>query len=114
MMAYVPDQPKIYGKLTVREFLQLVAALYRMPKEAAQERAAQLMAMFGLAERADELLEGYSHGCGKVVLAAALIHQPRVILLMNLQLVWTRPVHAAKDVLQEMASGAAVFCLPTF
>jgi ABC-2 type transport system ATP-binding protein len=112
MLAYVPDQPKLYGKLTARELLQLVAALYRIPKKVSQERAEQLMAMFGLADRADELLEGYSHGMRqKVVLAAALIHQPRVMLLDE-PTVGLDPASARllKDVLQELArQGAAVF-----
>ncbi|MCR3921927.1 MAG: ABC transporter ATP-binding protein [Firmicutes bacterium] len=112
MLAYVPDQPKLYGKLTAREFLQLVAALYRMPKKASLERADQLMGMFGLGDRADELLEGYSHGMRqKVVLAAALIHQPRVMLLDE-PTVGLDPASARllKDVLLELArQGAAVF-----
>lgn len=112
MLAYVPDQPKLYGKLTAREFLQLVAALYRIPKKVSQERAEQLLSMFGLAERADELLEGYSHGMRqKVVLAAALIHQPRVMLLDE-PTVGLDPASARllKDILQELAKqGAAVF-----
>ena len=112
MMAYVPDQPKLYGKLTAREFLHLVAALYRMPKEVFQERAEQLLGMFGLTQRADELLEGYSHGMRqKVVLAAALIHQPRVILLDE-PTVGLDPASARllKDILQELArQGAAIF-----
>jgi ABC-2 type transport system ATP-binding protein len=112
MLAYVPDQPKLYGKLTAREFLQLVAALYRIPKKVSQERSEQLLSMFGLAERADELLEGYSHGMRqKVVLAAALIHQPRVMLLDE-PTVGLDPASARllKDILQELAKqGAAVF-----
>jgi len=112
LLAYVPDQPKLYGKLSAREFLALIAALYRMPKAVAVPRAEQLLKMFGLWERADDLLEGYSHGMRqKVVLAAALIHQPQVILLDE-PTVGLDPASARllKDVLQEMArQGAAVF-----
>lgn len=112
LMAYVPDQPKLYGKLTAREFLFLMADLYRMPRAASRDMAGQLLAMFGLEGRADELLEGYSHGMRqKVVLAAALIHRPRVILLDE-PTVGLDPASARllKDVLQEMARmGAAVF-----
>lgn len=112
LMAYVPDQPKLYGKLSAREFLQLIAALYRMPKDIIKERSEQLLGMFGLADRADELLEGYSHGMRqKVVLASALIHQPKVILLDE-PTVGLDPASARllKDVLQELArQGAAVF-----
>lgn len=112
LMAYVPDQPKLYGKLSAREFLHLIAALYRVPNDLIKERAEQLLAMFGLQNRADELLEGYSHGMRqKVVLAGALIHQPRVILLDE-PTVGLDPASARllKEVLQEMArQGAAVF-----
>ena len=112
LMALVPDQPRLYGKLTAREFLSLMASLYRIPREISKERADQLLALFELTGRADELLEGYSHGMRqKVVLAAALIHQPRV-LLMDEPTVGLDPRSARllKDVLQEMARlGAAIF-----
>lgn len=112
LMAYVPDQPKIYGKLTAREFLSLMSDLYRMPRESSAKRREQLLYLFGLENRADDLLESYSHGMRqKVVLAAALIHQPRVILLDE-PTVGLDP-HSArllKNVLQEMArQGVAVF-----
>ncbi len=84
LMAYVPDQPKLYGKLSAREFLYLISALYRVPKDVMNERAEQLLGMFGLKDRADELLEGYSHGMRqKVVLASALIYQPKVIFSIS-------------------------------
>ncbi len=112
LIAYVPDQPKLYDKLSALEFLELVAALYRVPKATIKERSTQLLAMFGLGERANELLESFSHGMRqKVVLAAALIHQPKVILLDE-PTVGLDPASARllKDVLQEMArQGAAIF-----
>lgn len=112
VMAYVPDQPKLYNKLSAREFLLLISSLYRVPKDTAQEKAEQLLSMFELQDRADELLESYSHGMRqKVVLAAALIHQPKVILLDE-PTVGLDPASARllKDILQELAKqGAAVF-----
>lgn len=112
LMAYVPDQPKLYNKLSAREFLQLIAALYRIPKDIAQERTDQLLGIFELTGRADELLEGYSHGMRqKVVLASALIHQPKVIFLDE-PTVGLDPASARllKDILQELAQqGTAVF-----
>ncbi|CDX01466.1 ABC-2 type transport system ATP-binding protein [Desulfitobacterium sp. LBE] len=112
LMAYVPDQPKLYGKLSAWEFLKLIGDLYQIPKDVSRKRAEMLMEMFGLLDRADELLEGYSHGMRqKVVLASALIHQPKVILLDE-PTVGLDPASARllKDVLQELAhQGAAVF-----
>lgn len=112
LMAYVPDQPKLYGKLSAWEFLQLMGNLYQIPKDVTRRRAEQLMEMFGLIDRADELLEGYSHGMRqKVVLASALIHQPKVILLDE-PTVGLDPASARllKDILQGLAEqGVAVF-----
>ncbi len=112
VMAYVPDQPKLYNKLSAKEFLILISSLYRVPKDIAQEKAEQLLDMFELQDRSDELLESYSHGMRqKVVLAAALIHQPKVILLDE-PTVGLDPASARllKDILQELAKqGAAVF-----
>lgn len=111
LMAYVPDQPKLYNKLSAREFLHLIGALYRVPEAVARERAVHLLNLFGLQDRADELLEGYSHGMRqKVVLASALLHQPRVILLDE-PTVGLDPASARllKDILQELArQGAAI------
>lgn len=112
LIAYVPDQPKIYGKLTAREFLYLISDLYRVPADLSRPRTGELLAMFGLDDRADELLEGYSHGMKqKVVLAAALIHQPRVILLDEPTVgLDPRSARLLKDVLMEIArQGAAIF-----
>lgn len=115
LLAYVPDQPKLYGKLTAREFLALMADLYRIPRDVSRQRAQQLLEMFGLETRADELLEGYSHGMRqKVVLAAALIHQPRV-LLMDEPTVGLDPASARllKDVLAELARQGATILVST-
>lgn len=83
-----------------------------MPKAIIAKRTEQLLDMFGLGDRVDELLESYSHGMRqKVVLAAALINQPKVILLDE-PTVGLDPASARllKDVLQEMArQGAAIF-----
>jgi len=112
LMAYVPDQPRVYNKLTAWEFLSLIANLYSVPWDVSKVRAEQLLQIFNLQDRADELLEGFSHGMKqKVVVAAALIHQPRVILLDE-PTVGLDPGSARllKDVLQELArQGAAVF-----
>ena len=115
LLAYVPDQPKLYGKLTAREFLALMADLYRMPRDVSRQRAQQLLEMFYLETRADELLEGYSHGMRqKVVLAAALIHQPRV-LLMDEPTVGLDPASARllKDVMAELARQGATILVST-
>jgi len=81
-LAYVPDEPALYGKLNAVEYLEYVAALWRVPAPAARERAQALLEQLSLADRAGDRLEGYSRGMKqKVALAAALIHAPRLLML---------------------------------
>ncbi len=81
-LAYVPDEPALYGKLTPIEFLDYVAALWSVPAATARQRAGELLERLSLSDRAGERLEGYSRGMKqKVALAAAMIHAPRLLML---------------------------------
>jgi ABC-2 type transport system ATP-binding protein len=79
---YVPDTPNLYGKLTGWEFLKFMSRLYRVPQDRAEHRARELLRLFQLADASTDLLEGYSHGMQqKIAIAAALIHDPKVLFL---------------------------------
>jgi ABC-2 type transport system ATP-binding protein len=79
---YVPDTPNLYGKLTGWEFLKFMARLYRVPQDRAEHRARELLRLLQLSDAAIDLLEGYSHGMQqKIAIAAALIHDPKVLFL---------------------------------
>jgi ABC-2 type transport system ATP-binding protein len=79
---YVPDTPNLYGKLTGWEFLKFMSRLYRVPQDSAEHRARELLRLFQLSDAATDLLEGYSHGMQqKIAIAAALIHDPKVLFL---------------------------------
>ncbi|WP_368503456.1 ABC transporter ATP-binding protein [Alkalihalophilus sp. As8PL] len=81
-IAYVPDQPKLYPKLTGQEFLQFTASIYQISEQEFEERSTQYVSMFQLDQRLDELIETYSHGMKqKLSLCAALLHQPDVLFL---------------------------------
>jgi ABC-2 type transport system ATP-binding protein len=81
-IAYVPDQPNLYPKLTGWEFLEFVASVYQVPAEEFRQRAEKLLNLFDLKHRADELTEGYSHGMKqKIALCGALLHKPDVLFL---------------------------------
>lgn len=112
LCGFVPDRPHIYEKLTGAEFLEFVAGLYSVPAQEARERGGQLLEMFDLADWASELVETYSHGMKqRVVMAAALIHAPRVLVLDE-PLVGMDPRGARllKTTLRQLArSGATVF-----
>ncbi|MFQ5430363.1 MAG: ABC transporter ATP-binding protein, partial [Phycisphaerae bacterium] len=81
-MAYVPDQPFVYGKLTAREFMGFVAQMYSIPPAVAEQRASDYMERLEVVTYADQLAEGYSHGMKqRLVLAAALLHEPEVLVV---------------------------------
>jgi ABC-2 type transport system ATP-binding protein len=81
-LAYVPDDPVLYGKLRPLEHLEFVAALWDLPVNAAQPRAEELLQTLGLWEKRGDYIESFSRGMKqKMALAAALIHEPSVMLL---------------------------------
>ncbi len=81
-IAFVPDQPVLFEKLTAREFLAFVADAYGVPPQVARTRAEELLEMFNLTGAAQELVGGYSHGMKqKCALAAALLHEPEALFL---------------------------------
>ncbi len=112
LLGYAPDQPLLPDKLTPREYLEYVAGLYQLPAADARRRGDQLLAMFGLDERGDDLIEGFSHGMKqKAALAGALIHQPRALFLDEPTVgLDPRSARLIKDLLRRLAEeGTAVF-----
>jgi ABC-2 type transport system ATP-binding protein len=74
------ESPGVYEKLSAKEFLEFSGALYDVPKDVLAERIDDLLKLFGLHDRRDYLLEGYSHGMKqKVLIAATLIHDPPIL-----------------------------------
>jgi len=82
LFGLVQESPVLYEKLSAREFVHFMARLYQVPDEDAARRAGQLFDIFEISDRADELIEEFSHGMKqKVALAGALVHEPRVLFL---------------------------------
>jgi len=111
-LAYVPDQPFLYEKLTGREFLYFVAEMYQIPRANRDKTLAELIRRLDAAEYLDQLTESYSHGMKqKVVLAAALLHKP-ALLVIDEPMVGLDPrsVREVKDLLKEHTrNGGTVF-----
>lgn len=81
-LAFLPDEPLLYGKLRVSEYLEFVAGLWFVPSEQAAERAQGLLRMLQLWNQRHDLVETLSRGMKqKLGLAGGLIHQPRVMIL---------------------------------
>lgn len=112
---YVPDTPNLYAKLTGRELLRFVGDLYDLDRSQSVRRIDELLRMFDLADSADETLDSYSHGMQqKASLAAALMHDPRVLLLDE-PTVGLDPKSARliKDILRQLADRGAAVLLST-
>jgi ABC-2 type transport system ATP-binding protein len=112
LIAYVPDQPFLYEKLTGREFLRFIADMYGMEREHSRQRMQEMIDTFGLASFVDDLTERYSHGMRqRTVFAAALLHEPR-ILITDEPTVGLDPqsIRLLKDLLRQQADrGVTVF-----
>ncbi len=111
-VGYIPDRPYLYDKLTAREFLAFVGGIYGLEPDRIRSRGDLLLDEHGLLERADELVEAYSHGMKqRLVLSASLLHDPR-LLIVDEPMVGLDP-HGArriKDRFREVAdSGRTVF-----
>ncbi len=82
VLGYIPDRPFIYEKLTGREYLDFIGALYEMDPRLATDRGERFLEFFDLAEVSDELIEAYSHGMKqKLVISGALLHDPKVLVV---------------------------------
>jgi ABC-2 type transport system ATP-binding protein len=82
LIAYVPDQPYLYEKLTGREFLKFVVEMYGLDPRRAASHIDELVDVFEMGDYIDDLCENYSHGMKqRVVFASALVHDPRVLIV---------------------------------
>jgi len=112
---YVPDTPNLYAKLTGRELLQFVSDLYNLDRTQAARRIDELLRMFDLSAAADDTFDSYSHGMQqKTSLAAALMHDPKVLILDE-PTVGLDPKSARliKDILRQLADRGSAVMLST-
>ena len=80
--AWLPDEPLLYDKLTPLEYLEFVAGLWSVPPPQAGKRAQELLERLGLWPHRAERCEGFSRGMRqKTMLAGALLHEPRLLIL---------------------------------
>jgi ABC-2 type transport system ATP-binding protein len=82
LIGYVPENPSLFKSLSGKELLTLVGRLHHLDGELLSKRIDELLAPLGLTSKADEHIQTYSKGMTqKLAIAAALIHNPRVLVL---------------------------------
>jgi ABC-2 type transport system ATP-binding protein len=81
-IGYMPEERGLYPKMRVRDHLVYLARLHGAPEPAARSAADRWMTELGVAARADDRVEALSLGNQqRVQLAAALVHEPDVLVL---------------------------------
>ncbi len=78
----LPEELNLYERLTGREFIQFAGTMYALPAEDVRSRTEELLSLMELEEHANKMIVDYSGGMKKkTAMAAALIHNPRVLFL---------------------------------
>ncbi len=111
-MAYVPDFPFLYDKLTPWEFIRFTGQMFRMADAEIERQGGRLVERFNLEPYLHKTIEGLSHGTRqRVAIVSALLHDPEVFVIDE-PMVGLDPHHArvVKDVLKERTrEGMTVF-----
>lgn len=111
-LAYVPDFPFLYDKLTPWEFFRFIGQLFRMDEEHIRSATTALIERFNLESYVNKPIEGLSHGTRqRIAIVSALLHDPEVFVIDE-PMVGLDPHHArvVKDILKERSNqGMTVF-----
>ena len=114
-LAYVPDFPFTYDKLTCIEFMNFVGDIFGISTAEIEARTEVLFDKFHLQDYRHELTENLSHGTRqRLVISSALLHEPRV-LIIDEPMVGLDPMHAriVKDEFRARASAGMTIFLST-
>jgi ABC-2 type transport system ATP-binding protein len=107
-LGYVPETSLLYEALTPREFLEFIASVRRLDRESASFRAQSYATAFRLEGEFEEPIATLSNGTRqKVLLIAALLHQPPLLVLDEpLNSLDPRSVRIMKELLTRYVAGS--------
>jgi len=108
----VPETGALYENLTPAEYLTLVGRLYHIEPDEAREKAETFLKLFGIAAESDKIMTTFSRGMRqKVLLSAALLHNPSILFLDEpLSGLDANTALVLKELLKDLAShGKTVF-----
>ena len=111
-IAYIPDNPDLYGFLTGAAYLNFIADIYKVPLEIRNKRIEDFADKYGIIDDLGMPINSYSHGMRqKIAIISALIHEPKLIL-MDEPFVGLDPKasHLLKGMMREVCdAGGAIF-----
>ena len=112
VMAYIPDNPDLYGSLTGIQYLNFVCDLYGVSKNDREQRIKTYADAFEITKNLGDLISSYSHGMRqKLAVISALVHRPK-LLILDEPFVGLDPTasHRLKEMMKELcAEGGAIF-----
>lgn len=114
-IAWLPDEPLIYDKLSPVEYLEFITGLWQLDRAQAEADAVTLLETLDLWKVRHDRCEGFSRGMRqKTALAGALLHNPTILLMdepfSGLDAAITRQV---KDLLLARVDAGATVVLTT-
>ena len=81
-IAYIPDNPDLYEFMSGIKYLNFIADIFGVSKEARNEKIKKYGDMFGLTSDLAQPISAYSHGMKqKLALISALIHSPKLLIM---------------------------------
>ena len=112
IMAYIPDNPDLYGYMTANKYLNFICDIYQIDKSQRKQLINKYADLFELTNDLGQTINGYSHGMKqKLALIAALIHDPKLII-MDETFVGLDPkaAHEVKQLMRNICdNGGAIF-----
>lgn len=82
ILGLMPDTPHLYEALTGRQFVRMIADLYEVRPQQAENEMGSLLEQLDLDDAADDQIKGYSYGMQKkILLISVLIHHPQILFL---------------------------------
>ena len=115
LLGYLPEERGLYGDLRVQETLEYLGTLKGMRRSDARRRTEEILERLDMTEHRSKKIAELSKGMGQLIqLAAAIIHQPRLLVLdepfsgldpLNVRLM--------KEVLQQLRADGVAIILST-
>jgi ABC-2 type transport system ATP-binding protein len=81
-VGYVPEEPHLYSYLTGPEYLRLIGRLRQLPDARLDHKIDRFLQLLGIYDDRYQTLSSYSKGMRqKILIAAAVLHDPRIVIL---------------------------------